>query len=92
MTGVGRRALLITYLVQLVLAGVMVGVSLFGPASWRLPVILGTAGVTAALAVVYPMRGLEEKGTARIIITVALLLLAILILLTALDVVTRGRG
>lgn len=89
MSGIGGRAQLGTYIAQVVLAALMVGVSLLEPTRWRLPLILILAGAAAGLAVVYPMRALEEKGTARIVITVAILLLTILILLTALDVVTR---
>lgn len=78
-----------TFIAQVVLAALMIGLSLLGATSWQLPLILILAGAAAALAVIYPMRALEEKGTARIVITVAILLLVILILLTALDVGTR---
>lgn len=89
MARIGRRAHLYTFVAQVVLAALMVGVSLLASGGARISIILVLAGVAAALAVIFPMRALEEKGTSRIVIMVALLLLTILILLTALDVGSR---
>lgn len=89
MGGIGGRAHFFTYLAQLLFAAGMAALSLLAPAAWRLALLLILAAAAAILAVVYPMRGLEERGTARIVMTVALLLLAILVLLTVLDVETR---
>lgn len=89
MARIGRWGHLYTFVAQVVLAALMVGVSLVASGGAQVSIILALAGVAAVLAVVFPMRVLEEKGTSRIVIMVFLLLLAILILLTALDVGTR---
>ncbi len=89
MARIGRRAHLYTFIGQLVVVALMIILSRLPPGRAHTPVTLILAGLAAVLAVVYPMRLAEQRGTARIIITVFMLLLTILILLTALDVGSR---
>jgi hypothetical protein len=74
---------------QLVLAVLMIILSLLPRGGAHTPVTLILAGIAATLALLYPMRVREERGTSRLLLLAFFLLMMILILILALDVGSR---
>lgn len=86
---VGRWAHLYTFLAQILIAVLMILLSLLAGWSGKTPIMLGLATLGSALALLYPMRLREDRGTTRILILSFFILFAILVFITALDVATR---
>jgi caa(3)-type oxidase subunit IV len=89
MRRIGRWAHLYTFGAQLVLAVLMIILSLLPRGGAHTPVTLVFAGISATLALLYPMRMREEKGASRLLLLAFFLLLTILILIVSLDVGSR---
>jgi heme/copper-type cytochrome/quinol oxidase subunit 4 len=89
MTRIGRWAHLYTFIAQIVLAVLMIILSLLPRGGAHTPVTLIFAGISATLALLYPMRVREERGASRLLLLAFFLLMTILILILALDVGSR---
>lgn len=89
MQRIGRWAHLYTFIAQLVLAVLMIILSQLPRGGAHTPVTLVLAGIGATLALLYPMRLREEKGSSRLLLLAFFLLLTILIVIVSLGVGSR---
>jgi|SRR5690606_39145204 len=85
-----ERTYLRTWIALMALAAATFGLSFLDLGVFHLPVALLIAGAKAALIALFFMHLVHERGSIPVAVGIWFLLLAILIALTASDVLTRG--
>lgn len=87
---IGARTYLLTWIALMVLAAATLGLSFLPLGAFHTPVALFIAATKAALIALFFMHLADERGSIPIAVGIWVLLLAVLVTLTAADVLTRG--